>query len=160
MTYENGQLSKAVTRGNGEIGEVITNNARTFINIPTAIPYTEKLVIRGEALITYSDFDKINAQLEEEEAYKNPRNLCSGSVRQLNNEITAKRKVRVICYNILEGIIMNDLLKKKEELPSSFVFVEKCELFSHFKMFWVELLLFHTSLLTSSSTQSHNSSNT
>lgn len=99
LTYENGMLSKAVTRGNGEIGEVITNNARTFRNLPHRIPYPKKLVLRGEAVIRYSDFEKINASIEEEtERYKNPRNLCSGSIRQLNNEITAKREVRFYAF--------------------------------------------------------------
>ncbi len=94
LTYEAGKLAKAVTRGNGEIGEVVTNNARTFRNIPMSIPFEGKLVVRGEAVITYSDFERMNALIEDEEArYKNPRNLCSGSVRQLNNEITAGRNV-------------------------------------------------------------------
>ena len=89
LTYTNGSLEKAVTRGNGEVGEVITNNARVFDNIPLKIPYQGTLVVRGEALITYADFEKINASIElESEKYKNPRNLCSGSVRQLNNRIT------------------------------------------------------------------------
>lgn len=102
LTYENGTLLKAVTRGNGEIGEVITNNARTFINIPHTISYKGTLVIRGEACISYDDFEKINAEIPEEGAkYKNPRNLCSGSVRQLNNEITAKRRVRFIAFNFV-----------------------------------------------------------
>ncbi len=92
LTYSQGKLLKAVTRGNGEIGEVVTNNARTFCNIPLAIPFKGQLVLRGEAVITYSDFQRINSEIpEEENRYKNPRNLCSGSVRQLNNEITAGR---------------------------------------------------------------------
>ena len=96
LTYRNGVLEKAVTRGNGEVGEVVTNNAKTFLNLPLTIPYQGELVLRGEAVITYSDFEKINAQIEEVEAkYKNPRNLCIGSVRQLNNEITAKRNVKL-----------------------------------------------------------------
>ena len=89
LTYENGELVKALTRGNGEIGEVITNNAKTFVNIPGRIQYTGTLIVRGEALIRYSDFEELNKQENVEEQYKNPRNLCSGSVRQLNNEITA-----------------------------------------------------------------------
>lgn len=102
LTYEGGQLVKAVTRGNGEVGEVITNNAKTFINLPKKISYKGKLVIRGEAVISYEDFEKINAEIPEEGAkYKNPRNLCSGSVRQLNNEITAKRHVRLIAFNFV-----------------------------------------------------------
>ena len=95
LTYRNGKLEKAVTRGNGTVGEVITNNARVFKNIPLQIGYQGELVLRGEAIITYSDFEKINRQIEDVDArYKNPRNLCSGSVRQLNNEITARRKDR------------------------------------------------------------------
>ena len=92
LTYREGNLDSAVTRGNGEIGEVITNNARMFKNIPLNISHKGELVLRGEAVIQYSDFEKINAEIEDIDAkYKNPRNLCSGSVRQLNNEITAKR---------------------------------------------------------------------
>ena len=94
LTYRNGSLAKAVTRGNGEVGEVVTNNARVFKNIPLAIPYQGELVLRGEAVISYQDFEKINEEIGDADAkYKNPRNLCSGSVRQLNNEITAKRNV-------------------------------------------------------------------
>ena len=90
LTYENGELVKAVTRGNGIVGEVITNNARVFKNIPLRIPYKGQLVLRGEAIITYSEFERINETIGDADAkYKNPRNLCSGSVRQLNNEITA-----------------------------------------------------------------------
>lgn len=103
LTYKSGKLFKAVTRGNGEIGEVITNNARVFANIPQQIPYDGELVIRGEAVITYSEFDRINQSIEDAEAkYKNPRNLCSGSVRQLNNEITAKRNVHFFAFNMLD----------------------------------------------------------
>ena len=102
LTYENGTLLKAVTRGNGEVGEVVTNNAKTFINLPHKIAYKGKLIIRGEAVISYDDFNKINEEIPEEGAkYKNPRNLCSGSVRQLNNEITAKRNVRFIAFNFV-----------------------------------------------------------
>lgn len=102
LTYIEGKLAKAVTRGNGEVGEVITNNARTFTNLPLQIPFQGELVLRGEAVITYSDFEKINEEIPETEAkYKNPRNLCSGSVRQLNNEITAKRKVRFIAFSLV-----------------------------------------------------------
>ncbi len=104
LTYREGKLSKAVTRGNGEIGEVITNNARTFINLPLNIAYQGELVLRGEAVISYSDFEKINATIEDVEAkYKNPRNLCSGSVRQLNNEITAKRRVRFFAFSLVQA---------------------------------------------------------
>lgn len=103
LTYRNGELAKAVTRGNGEIGEVITNNARTFCNIPGRIPYQGELVIRGEAVIKYSDFEKINASIEDVDAkYKNPRNLCSGTVRQLNNRITAERNVHFFAFNLVE----------------------------------------------------------
>ena len=91
LTYEGGTLVKAVTRGNGEIGEVITNNARVFANVPLNIALQGTLVLRGEAVIKYSDFEKINEEIADADArYKNPRNLCSGSVRQLNNEITAR----------------------------------------------------------------------
>ncbi|MCR5399933.1 MAG: NAD-dependent DNA ligase LigA [Lachnospiraceae bacterium] len=104
LTYENGELYKAVTRGNGEIGEVITANARVFKNIPHKISFTDHLVLRGEAVIKYSDFEKINAEIEDVDAkYKNPRNLCSGSVRQLNNEITAKRNVYFYAFNLVEA---------------------------------------------------------
>ncbi len=104
LTYNEGKLAKAVTRGNGEIGEVITNNARTFINLPVTIPFQGELVLRGEAVISYSDFEKINSEIEDEAArYKNPRNLCSGSVRQLNNEITAKRNVRFYAFSLVNA---------------------------------------------------------
>ncbi len=94
LTYRSGSLSQAVTRGNGIIGEVITNNARVFKNLPAKIPFDGELVLRGEAVIRYSDFQKINESIENVDArYKNPRNLCSGSVRQLNNEVTARRNV-------------------------------------------------------------------
>ena len=115
VTYENGRMVKAVTRGNGIVGEVITNNARTFVNLPLTIPYGGRIVIRGEALIKYSDFEKINAEIDNpEDRYKNPRNLCSGSVRQLNNEITAKRHVYMLVYNILDSDRVFTL--KSEEL--------------------------------------------
>ena len=104
MTYEAGKLTKAVTRGNGEIGEVVTNNAKVFTNIPLNISYKGNLVIRGEAVISYSDFNKINEQIPEAEGkYKNPRNLCSGSVRQLNNKITAERNVRFYAFSVVKA---------------------------------------------------------
>lgn len=104
MTYENGVLKKAVTRGNGEIGEVITANARTFANIPLKIPFQGLLVLRGEAVIRYSDFTKINAEIEDVDArYKNPRNLCSGSVRQLNSQITARRNVNFEAFALVRA---------------------------------------------------------
>lgn len=104
VTYRDGELYKAVTRGNGYVGEVITPNARVFVNLPAKIPYKGELVIRGEAIITYSDFERINRSIEEDEnKYKNPRNLCSGSVRQLNNRITAERNVRLIAFALIRA---------------------------------------------------------
>ena len=104
LTYEHGELQKAVTRGNGTTGEVITNNAKVFCNIPLKIPYQGRLVLRGEAIITYSDFEKINASIEDVDArYKNPRNLCSGSVRQLNNQITARRNVHFYAFSLVSA---------------------------------------------------------
>ena len=104
LTYDNGQLQKAVTRGNGEVGEIITNNARVFKNVPVTIPFKGKLVLRGEAIITYSDFERINEQIPEADAkYKNPRNLCSGSVRQLNNDIPAQRNVHFFAFTLVSA---------------------------------------------------------
>lgn len=104
LTYEKGKLLKAVTRGNGEVGEVVTNNAKTFTNVPLTIPYHGKLILRGEAVITYEDFKKINDEIEDAEAkYKNPRNLCSGSVRQLNNEVTKNRRVRFFAFSLVKA---------------------------------------------------------
>lgn len=104
LTYQDGTLSKAVTRGNGEVGEVITNNARVFKNLPLHIPFKGELILRGEAVIGYKDFEKINAEIEDVDAkYKNPRNLCSGSVRQLNNEITAKRNVCFFAFTLVSA---------------------------------------------------------
>ena len=104
LTYRNGTLEKAVTRGNGEVGEVITNNAKTFKNLPLRIAYQGELILRGEAVIGYQDFEKINAEIEDVDAkYKNPRNLCSGSVRQLNNEITAKRNVQFFAFSLVKA---------------------------------------------------------
>ena len=104
LTYENGEMIKAVTRGNGEIGEVITNNAKVFANVPNHIPYKGKLTIRGEAVIKYSDFNAINEKITDAESkYKNPRNLCSGSVRQLDNKITKERNVHFFAFNLVDG---------------------------------------------------------
>ena len=104
LTYRDGKLYKAVTRGNGEVGEVITNNARVFKNIPLQIAYKGELILRGEAVIGYKEFERINAEIEDVESkYKNPRNLCSGSVRQLNNEITAKRNVCFYAFSLVQA---------------------------------------------------------
>lgn len=104
LTYQNGELQKAVTRGNGEVGEVITNNAKVFRNIPLCIKYQGELILRGEAVITYQDFEEINSHIEDVDAkYKNPRNLCSGSVRQLNNQITAERNVRFYAFALVKA---------------------------------------------------------
>lgn len=104
LTYRDGGLYKAVTRGNGEVGEVITNNAKVFKNVPLRIAYEGELILRGEAVIGYKDFEKINDEIEDVESkYKNPRNLCSGSVRQLNNEITAKRNVRFYAFHLVQA---------------------------------------------------------
>ena len=104
LHYQEGKLTKAVTRGNGVIGEVVTNNAKVFSNIPLQIPFKQSLTLRGEAVITYSDFEKINSEIPDTDAhYKNPRNLCSGSVRQLNNEITVKRHVRFYAFSLVSA---------------------------------------------------------
>ena len=104
LTYNNGSLQKAVTRGNGQVGEVITANARTFKNIPVSVPFKGELTLRGEAVIKYSDFEEINKSIEDIDAkYKNPRNLCSGSVRQLNSEITAKRNVNFMAFALINA---------------------------------------------------------
>ena len=113
LTYRDGQLEKAVTRGDGVTGEVITNNARVFDNIPLRIPEQGEVVVRGEAVISYADFELINETIEDVDArYKNPRNLCSGTVRQLNNEITAKRHVRFYAFSLAQG---GDELQRREE---------------------------------------------
>lgn len=114
LTYEDGKLSKALTRGNGEIGEVVTKNVEVFQNVPLSIPYKGHFMVRGEAIIRYSDFHEMNLSLLEEEKYKNPRNLCSGSVRQLNTEITAKRRVNFIAYELLEGGELSHETRKEE----------------------------------------------
>lgn len=104
LTYRDGRLVKGVTRGNGEVGEVVTNNVKVFKNVPLKIPYQGELIIRGEAVITYSDFEMLNQKITDADArYKNPRNLCSGSVRQLNNEITAQRNVRLYAFSLVRA---------------------------------------------------------
>ncbi len=104
LTYADGKLVKAVTRGNGEVGEVVTNNVKVFRNVPLHIPYHENLVLRGEAVIGYSDFEKINNAIKDTALkYKNPRNLCSGSVRQLNNEVTMSRNVYFFAFSIVKA---------------------------------------------------------
>ena len=109
LTYENGELTKAVTRGNGQVGEVITPNARTFTNLPITIKFKGKLVLRGEAVISYKDFEEINANIPDLDAkYKNPRNLCSGSVRQLNSAITKERKVRFYAFSLVSHDVLDD----------------------------------------------------
>lgn len=118
LTYRDGRLSKAVTRGNGVVGEVITNNAKVFKNIPLQIAHKGELILRGEAIISYSDFEKINEQIEDVDArYKNPRNLCSGSVRQLNNEITANRNVQFYAFSLVraEGVDFENSTRKQFE---------------------------------------------
>ena len=122
LTYENGKLVKAVTRGNGEIGEVITNNARVFLNVPVVIPFKGRLVLRGEAVIRYSDFNRMNQEIAETDArYKNPRNLCSGSVRQLNSQITAQRNVRFMAFALVsaENVDFSNSRKSQFEWLSS-----------------------------------------
>ncbi len=132
LTYENGELTKAVTRGNGEVGEVITANAKTFTNIPLRIAFKEKLVLRGEAVISYPDFELVNSLIEnEEDKYKNPRNLCSGSVRQLNSEVTKQRHVRLVAFSLVmaEG-------KEFETRCEEFDFLSELgfEVVQHFKV--------------------------
>lgn len=132
LTYEKGELIKAVTRGNGVVGEVVTNNAKVFKNIPLKIPYQGRLVLRGEAIITYSDFEKINASIEDVDAkYKNPRNLCSGSVRQLNNEITAGRNVRFYAFALVSAedvVFQNSRAKQFEWLHKQGFDVVECRI--------------------------------
>ena len=132
LTYENGELTKAITRGNGEVGEVITANAKTFTNIPLRIAFKEKLVLRGEAVISYPDFELVNSLIEnEEDKYKNPRNLCSGSVRQLNSEVTKQRHVRLVAFSLVmaEG-------KEFETRCEEFDFLSELgfEVVQHFKV--------------------------
>ncbi|MBQ9700590.1 MAG: NAD-dependent DNA ligase LigA [Lachnospiraceae bacterium] len=122
LTYRDGKLAKAVTRGNGEVGEVVTNNAKTFKNIPLNIAYKDELILRGEAVIKYADFEEINSQIEDVDAkYKNPRNLCAGSVRQLNNEITASRNVNFYAFALVkaDGVDFQNSLEKQYEFMAS-----------------------------------------
>lgn len=117
FTYNQGSLQKAVTRGNGVVGEVITNNARVFDNVPLKIPYQGELTLRGEAIITYSEFEKINSEIEDVDArYKNPRNLCSGTVRQLNNEITAKRHVCFYAFSLVKAEGVNFANSRQQQM--------------------------------------------
>ena len=118
LTYKDGKLANAVTRGNGEVGEVVTENARFFMNLPLQIGFKGELILRGEAVISYSDFEKINAEIGDADAkYKNPRNLCSGSVRQLNNEVTAQRNVQLFAFALVkaEGVDFQNSRKKEFE---------------------------------------------
>lgn len=116
LKYNNGELVQAITRGNGEVGEDITHNAKVFKNVPLKISYKDELVVRGEGIISYSDFEKINEELDENESYKNPRNLCSGTVRQLNSEITSKRNVMFYAFTVFKafGVDFDD--KKSNQL--------------------------------------------
>lgn len=131
LTYQNGELVQAVTRGNGTVGEDVTHNAKVFQNLPLKINYNGELVIRGEGIISFSEFKKINESLEEGESYKNPRNLCSGSVRQLNSEIAAKRKIQFYAFTLAkaEGVdFQNSKWKQMEWLSNiGFTVVEHCE---------------------------------
>ncbi|MCR5587185.1 MAG: NAD-dependent DNA ligase LigA [Lachnospiraceae bacterium] len=119
LTYENGELSEAVTRGNGTIGELVTANAKTFTNIPLKISFKGKLCIRGEAVIPYSIFEKINSELPEEEKYKNPRNLCSGSVRQLDSSVAAKRKISFFAFALVTATYLDGDTKKEVDFNNS-----------------------------------------
>lgn len=117
LTYNNGEMTKAVTRGNGEVGEVITGNAKVFANVPVTIPYKGELILRGEAVIRYSDFEKINELIPEEGAkYKNPRNLCSGSVRQLNSRITKERNVNFFAFTLVKADGVDFKNSRREQL--------------------------------------------
>lgn len=125
LTYDDGKLTNAVTRGNGEVGEVITQNAKTFVNIPLNISYKGHLCLRGEAVISYSDFEEINSKIQNpDDWYKNPRNLCSGSVRQLDPKITAERNVRFFAFALVEadGVDFNNSRLCQMEYLSSLGF--------------------------------------
>ncbi len=114
ITYINGELVQAITRGNGEIGEDITSNAKTFANLPLRIDYKEPMTVRGEAIITYSEFERINEHLSDEDKYKNPRNLCSGSVRQLDSQVTAQRNIHFYAFTVVSGGALTD--SKEDQL--------------------------------------------
>lgn len=121
LTYDNGTLTKAVTRGNGETGEVVTANAKTFVNLPLQIPYQGHLVLRGEAVIRYPDFERMNAEIADDAKYKNPRNLCAGSVRQLDSSVTAKRSVNLIAFALIEAAdvdVKNSMMEQLNFLDS------------------------------------------
>ena len=110
LKYRDGKLEQAITRGNGEVGEDVTHNAKVFSNLPVSIPFRGELVLRGEGVIPYSEFYRINKDLGEDEQYKNPRNLCSGTVRQLNSEIAAKRNAKFFAFTLVsaEGKTLSD----------------------------------------------------
>ena len=130
LTYDNGELVSGVTRGNGHIGEVVTENVKRFKNIPLTIPYKGHLVLRGEAVIKYSDFSKMNNEIDEEEnQYKNPRNLCSGSVRQLDSRITAKRNVNLIIFALIES---SDKISNSKKECFDFLKNQGFEVVEHF----------------------------
>ena len=130
LTYDDGKLTNAVTRGNGEVGEVITPNAKCFKNLPIGISYKGHLVLRGEAVISYSDFEKINAKIDNPaEQYKNPRNLCSGSVRQLDPNVTARRNVCFFAFALVEaeGVDFNNSRMEQMKFLESLGFECVCE---------------------------------
>ncbi len=122
LSYRNGELFQAVTRGNGQIGEDVTHNARTFANVPLKIPVKEEVTLRGEAVISYSNFDRINQEITDGNVYKNPRNLCSGSVRQLNSEIAAKRSVRFFAFSLISGPNLPDSKNERLNLLNNWGF--------------------------------------
>ena len=115
LTYQDGKLISGVTRGNGVIGEVVTENVKKFKNVPLSIPYKGRLVLRGEAVIKYSDFKKMNEELGDGSSqYKNPRNLCSGSVRQLDSKVTARRNVNLVVFALIEADRYSSNYKSEE----------------------------------------------